>query len=223
MNRLFIYSPLSVLLLLILVILLLPLFVLVFIGVVGESFSKLGLSPYQAIGMLVLSLIGSFINIPVMKRKVIVKEYSPVFRLFGIFEYPRLVVREQVLCINVGGGLIPTGMALYLIPKTPFYPFVITFLLITLACYTLARPIPGLGIVIPAFIPPILSALFALLLSPHSASLVAFCAGVLGTLFGADILNLRKIMKTGPGVVSIGGAGVFDGIFLTGVLAAFLS
>ena len=43
----------------------------------------------------------------------------------------------------------------------------------------------------------------------------------------ADLLNLKKISKLGAPIASIGGAGTFDGIFLTGifavVLAAFLT
>jgi len=44
----------------------------------------------------------------------------------------------------------------------------------------------------------------------------------MGTLLGADLLHLREIRKY-PGIISIGGAGVFDGIFLTGIVAVFLS
>ncbi|GAI02978.1 unnamed protein product, partial [marine sediment metagenome] len=35
--------------------------------------------------------------------------------------------------------------------------------------------------------------------------------------------NLRKIRKTAPGLISIGGAGVFDGIFLVGIISALLA
>jgi uncharacterized membrane protein len=67
------------------------------------------------------------------------------------------------------------------------------------------------------------------------AAPVAYIAGTLGTLIGADLLNLRAILRgsllpateaeeTPAKVIdSIGGAGVFDGIFLTGILAPFLA
>ena len=86
----------------------------------------------------------------------------------------------------------------------------------------MSRVVEGVGVVIPAFIPPIISALIAFILYPDNPAPVAYVSGALGTLIGADILNLRKL-KDLPGIVSIGGAGVFDGIFLTGVLAALLS
>jgi uncharacterized membrane protein len=39
---------------------------------------------------------------------------------------------------------------------------------------------------------------------------------------GADLMNWRVMQSLGAQVVSIGGAGVFDGIFLVGIIAAFL-
>ncbi|MCH7552064.1 DUF1614 domain-containing protein, partial [Patescibacteria group bacterium] len=45
----------------------------------------------------------------------------------------------------------------------------------------------------------------------------------LGVLIGADLLRLPKVMKGEVGIMSIGGAGVFDGIFLVGIVAALLA
>ena len=53
-------------------------------------------------------------------------------------------------------------------------------------------------------------------------SQVAYVGGTLGALVGADILNLRKIPDLGAPVVSIGGAGSFDGIYLTGLISVVL-
>ena len=52
---------------------------------------------------------------------------------------------------------------------------------------------------------------------------VAYVSGSLGTLIGADLLNLGRIQGLGAPVMSIGGAGTFDGIFLTGVVAVLLA
>ena len=46
--------------------------------------------------------------------------------------------------------------------------------------------------------------------------------GTLGTLLGADLLNLHRLRSLGAGVASIGGAGTFDGVFLSGIIAVFL-
>ena len=55
------------------------------------------------------------------------------------------------------------------------------------------------------------------------AAPLAYIAGGLGTLIGADLTNLDKVRGLGAPVASIGGAGTFDGIFLTGILAVLLA
>jgi uncharacterized membrane protein len=92
-----------------------------------------------------------------------------------------------------------------------------------LACYLVARPVAGLGIAMPGFVSPIISAGLALLLSSDMAPPIAFVAGVLGPLVGADLLHLKDIEASGTGVLSIGGAGTFDGIVLSGIVAAYLA
>ena len=86
----------------------------------------------------------------------------------------------------------------------------------------LARPMPGVGIVLPMFILPILAAAFALILVQQFAAPCAYIAGTLGNLFGADILNLHTFRNL-QGNASIGGAGVFDGIFVVGIVSVLLT
>ena len=50
---------------------------------------------------------------------------------------------------------------------------------------------------------------------------VEYICGTLGALMGADLMNLDKIAGVGP-VVSIGGAGPFDGVYLTGLVSVLL-
>ena len=58
---------------------------------------------------------------------------------------------------------------------------------------------------------------------PDFAPPIAFIAGVLGPLIGADLMHLRDIKRIATGIASIGGAGTFDGIVLSGLMAAFLA
>src|SRR5207302_2776156 len=90
-------------------------------------------------------------------------------------------------------------------------------------CHILAQPVPGLGIALPVFVPPISTAIVALLLSRRDAAPLAYIGGSMGTLIGADLFNLDKVQGLGAPVASIGGAGTFDGIFLTGILAVLLA
>jgi len=86
-----------------------------------------------------------------------------------------------------------------------------------------ATPVPGVGIAVPTLSPPVVAAVTALLLSRRSARALAYVAGTLGTLIGADLLNLSRLQGLGAPVASIGGAGTFDGVFLTGILAVLLA
>lgn len=190
---------------------------LLFFNVVTFSFERLGVSPELAMIVLLLTLIGSVINIPVSKRTI---EYSRDAR-FGWFQIP--VQRESGLAINLGGAIIPAALSLYLLTRSPLLPALVSTALMILICKFLARPVLGRGLAIPMLIPPLFATLFAVVLAGEFAAPVAYISGVLGTLIGGDLLNLDKTRRSGSGIVSIGGAGVFDGIFLVGVFSVILT
>jgi uncharacterized membrane protein len=52
---------------------------------------------------------------------------------------------------------------------------------------------------------------------------LAYIAGTLGCLIGADLLNLHRLAGLGAPIASIGGAGTFDGIFFTGIAAVLIT
>lgn len=191
--------------------------ILLFLNVVTFSFSRLGMSPELAVIMLLLMLVGSVVNIPLTRRAV---EYSREAQ-FGWFRIP--VRRESGLAINLGGAIIPAALSLYLLFKVPLLPVLVSTLLMVIICKFLTRPVPGRGLAIPMFIPPVMATLFAVLLVGEAAAPVAYISSVLGTLIGGDLLNLHKARRLGSGIVSIGGAGVFDGIFLVGVFSVVLT
>jgi len=90
-------------------------------------------------------------------------------------------------------------------------------------CYWLSYPVPGVGIAVPLFIPAIAATVAALVLSRQNAAPVAYIAGSLGTLIGADLMNFGKLGELKAPIASIGGAGTFDGIFLTGIAAVLIA
>lgn len=210
------FLPVGCLLLGLFLLLLPLLIVLFFFNIVAFSFERLGISPQVVFLLLFLILFGSLINIPITRRTVRSREVR-----FGWFHVP--VRQESGLAINVGGAIIPTALAIYLLFQVPLWPALIATALMIIICKFLTRPVPGRGLSIPMFIPPILSTLFAILLAGKFAAPVAFISGVLGTLIGGDLLNLGKARRLGGGVLSIGGAGVFDGIFLVGVFSVLLT
>jgi len=216
------FIPIALLIFLAFVLFLPVLLILVYFHVITLGFEKLGISPEVTILLLFLILIGSAINIPLTKKKLI---YLVRPRFFGLFRVPRVEV--QGIAINLGGAVIPILLSFYflfLVWRAGFslQPILIAIILMIFISKFLARIIPGKGISLPAFIPPIFSAIFALMLTSEFTAPCAFISGVLGTLIGADILNLKRSQKYG-GFLSIGGAGVFDGIFLVGIVSALLA
>ncbi|ADD03266.1 protein of unknown function DUF1614 [Thermoanaerobacter mathranii subsp. mathranii str. A3] len=203
-------------------ILLFPFLIFVFfIQAATFSFAKLGLSPQMAVFLFSLSLIGSVINIPISRKKFIVHDEEEIFFPFLFYYPPR--VREQIIAVNVGGAIIPVLFSIYLMQRTPLIPTIIATIIVTAVAKALAKPVPGVGISLPAFIPPLVAAAAAILLSHNDAAPVAYISGVLGTLIGADLLNLPHFKDLNSHAISIGGAGIFDGIFLVGVVAALLA
>ena len=212
------FFPIGCLVLALFILFLPVLFFLVFFRVVSFGFEKLGFSSGATFLILFLILIGSAVNIPLTRRKTIYVE-RPHF--FGLFKRPQM--EKQGITINLGGAIIPLCLSAFFLTKIPFEPVLIATILMIVISHHLARIIPGRGITLPAFVPPIFSALFALILAPGFAAPTAFVSGVLGVLIGADISNLKKIQRISPGMLSIGGAGVFDGIFLVGIVSVFLT
>jgi uncharacterized membrane protein len=219
------YLPTIVLFMLAFFVLLVLLFTLIMVGTISYAFDKVGLDPGAVFGLLLACLAGSYINIPlhrIRNEQVVTDQVVPFFGFR--WRVPMVTPHETVVTVNVGGAVIPCLVAIYLLAKTA-YPLqaVIGIAIVAAISKRLARPVPGLGIAMPAFIPPILSALTALLLAPAQAPMVAYISGTFGVLIGADLLHLRDLAALRTPVVSIGGAGTFDGIFLTGIIAVLLA
>lgn len=194
------------------------LFILIFFNIVAFSFEELRLSPGIAVLILLLTLVGSVINIPLTRRKI---KYVQDTGFWGFFRPPR--VQASGLAINLGGAIIPIGLSVYLLFIVPsVWQVLAATAVMTIISKFLARTVPGVGIRLSMFIPPIFAAILALILARQFAAPCAYIAGTMGTLIGVDILNLNKINRLG-GIASIGGAGVFDGIFLVGVVSVLLT
>jgi uncharacterized membrane protein len=204
-------------------------FVLLEIHVINYAFVSLGLPPEFAFTALLVSLIGSYINIPITRVAGGQPHAAEVVRSFGIrYRVPtRYVTDSTIIAVNVGGAIVPVLISIYLLMQMPaiVVPALIGVVIVTAIVHRFAMPVPGMGIATPMLIPPIVAALCGYFLgsSQHHRDAVAFISGVIGTLIGADLLNLGKLRDLGAPVASIGGAGTFDGIFLTGIVAVLLA
>ena len=241
------------------VIVLLGLFIAVPISLVASAFGKLGLTGAQGLAVFLLTLVGSGWNIPIWRTTRLVRgEPAPASRIFGFSgqlgrirmgrnplgpngfgpaQDQGLLLSEQVVAVNVGGCLVPCALSAWFLWQMQLTGVLggwlaLCVLIPALACYLLARPLPGIGIAVPVLLPPAVAAMTAILVAPslpgHEslAPRAAYMAGTLGTLIGADLghmLNRRTLALLDAPLLSIGGAGTFDGIFLAGIIAVLLA
>ncbi len=220
------YLPLSLPSFSILVGALLVLIVLIAVRVLRQAYMSLGISAQAATLLLLASLFGSYFNIPVAQlpaEQVITGREIDYFGMRYVIpfavEWPGTIV-----AVNLGGAVIPTLLSLYVLARRQLWvQGLIVTVVMTVVCHALAQPVPGLGISIPVFVPPVAAAITALVVSRRDAGALAYVGGSLGTLIGADLLNLDKVRGLGAPVVSIGGAGTFDGIFVSGILALLIA
>jgi uncharacterized membrane protein len=176
------------------------------LDLIEYAYEKAGIPHRLVFSVLVASLFGSMINLPVTRFKR--PDGTP----------------GTVLAVNVGGAIIPSALSLYFLAVSHLWGVGLLATLVRAAIiHTVARPVPKLGIAMPAFLPAPIAAGIALLLAPDAAPAIAYAAGSLGTLIGADLTNLHRIGGMGAPVASIGGAGTFDGIFLVGLIAVLLA
>lgn len=202
------------------------LLVLLQIGALRYAYMRLGISSGGALFLLFGSLVGSYFNIPVAELPERQIAQGQEIAFYGMRYVVPVIVDwpGTVIAVNVGGALIPGLMSFYLLVKHRLWVRgLVAVACVAALCHQMAHPIPGLGIALPVFVPALVAAVVALLLSRRHAAPLAYIGGILGTLIGADLLNLDKVAGLGAPMASIGGAGTFDGIFLVGVVAVLIA
>jgi uncharacterized membrane protein len=220
------YLPLPAALFSILALSFLVLVALIQVGLLQYAYRRLGISARAALLLLLASLLGSYLNLPLAELPGQEVLSGRVVDYFGMRYVVPVVVDwpGTIIAVNVGGALIPTLMSVYLLSKNGLWRRgLLAIAFVAAVCHWLARPVPGLGIALPVFVPAISAGLGALLLSRRYAAPLAYVGGSLGTLLGADLINLGNLQGLGAPVASIGGAGTFDGIFVTAILAVLIA
>jgi uncharacterized membrane protein len=198
----------------------------------AAAFSKLGISPGLSLGVVIAMFFGGLFNIPLRRVPRVMSVDTEPLGLYGAGRiFPQWFRRSSttVIAVNVGGCVIPCMIVAYELVRiaghgsTALALTAASVAINTAVCYRLARPVPNVGIVLPPLAPALAAAVCGFLFMREFAPPIAFTAGVLGPLLGADVLNLRRMMHGGPGIASIGGAGTFDGIVLSGLVATLLA
>ena len=220
------YLPLTPALFSVLVFLFVGLIILIQLRILRYAYMKLGVGPGAALLLLFGSLVGSYFNIPITVLPGETVGSGQIVEFYGMRYVVPLVQQwpGTVLAVNIGGAVIPTLMSSYLMLRYQLWgKATIAVSAIAVIIHSMATPVQGLGIAVPVFAPVIATAILAFILSREYAAPLAYIGGSMGTLIGADLTNLDKISGLGAPVASIGGAGTFDGIFLTGILAVLLA
>jgi uncharacterized membrane protein len=142
-------------------------FIMIQVNVIALAFAKIGIPGHYISTALFAILLGSFLNIPVKRipQDSLVEE-----RWVGFFGFRHAIPvrrkKETVLAVNVGGAVIPCFLSVYLLFKTGLWlQGLAGTAIMTLVTFRLARPIKGVGIALPAFIPPTLAALLAVIIA----------------------------------------------------------
>lgn len=220
------YFPMSLAFVLLFLFLFIALIAFIEIGILSYAYQRMGIDRRHLFSLLLLSLLGSYLNIPVFElppEQIMSNSYVDFFGIRHMIP----LVREwpgTVVAIKLRGAVIPLLLSIYLTVKNRLYgPALIGVALVTVLVHLMAHPVRGVGIAVPVFIPPVTATIVAVILSRGYAPALAYISGSMGTLIGADILNLGKIRGLGAPIASIGGAGTFDGIFLTGILAVLIA
>ena len=229
------FSPVSVILLIFLIAAAIFLIPLLFLGLIGSALAKLGFNIFWIILLIIGMIVGSFVNIPLMKVKseqqfVRVEHGRLMDRLYKVPEFSN----ETMIAVNVGGCVIPVFVSIYILlsaltfadPIGLYIRCLIGTAIVAVAVFKTSQPIAGVGIATGFLIPPLCALICAIILSggdSFTAVAVAYISGTVGTLIGADVMNIRNLSNSGAPVASIGGAGTFDAIFLSGIIAAFLA
>jgi uncharacterized membrane protein len=141
-------------------------------GTLGYAYERLGVNRRYVFVLLLLSLLGSYVNIPVAELPAEPVLSGQVVTYYGL-QYVVPVVEQwprTILAVNVGGAMIPTLFSAYLLVKHGRYGrSLMGVVIVTLVVHWLSQPVKGAGIAVPVFIPPVVAAITALVLSPQAA------------------------------------------------------
>jgi len=228
-------GPLSIIALILLIGLVILMIPLIFLGLVGAAFTRLGFSWIAALAVVLLMLFGSFVNIPLyrIRRDTIRVDNAALPFTDAGNPFSPQQAWETVVSLNLGGALIPLAVSAYLLYRATavlgmavLQPVVISIVIVTVVAWLATRSIPGYGIRAPVFMPGLVAILCGLLLAGGvglSAGVTAFVAGTAGTLIGAGIAQIPRIRDMEMPEVSIGGTGMFGAIFLACILSALIA
>ena len=183
-----------------------------YVGTIERVLKSIGFTPGEAGTIIVLTFILGWVTIP-------------------LFPYNGWWVG-----ISIGGALIPLYICARLLRsgRAGLSESAIGIIIVSTITYFITRAEEGVGIVadIPlAFAPAVAAGFFAVStfwVSMDRAAPLAYVSGVVGTIVGADVFHLEEVLSFEPpeeglALLSIGGANIFDMVYLTGIIAVVIA
>lgn len=169
--------------------------------------------------LLAMAAFGTLLNVPVLHQT---HEVAQTFFAYGLGSWTQTAPVETTLAVNVGGVLVPLLLSLLLLPRVPLTRSLLVSAVVAAIAYTQAIVVPDQGVFVSVFAIPVAAVAGAYVLARRQAAPVAYVASVVGTFVGADVLNLPHLLTAGATSLALGGAGLFDAIFVVGIIAASL-
>jgi uncharacterized membrane protein len=178
----------------------------IFFGLAQRVLDRMGLTNWQAIGVIVAMLVGSFIDIPVWRGDIEVT-------------------------LNLGGAIIPLILSIYLLIKAGSAKEKWRAIIAAVGTGIATSVIGGvlmtgevsdqLAMLDPIYIYPLIAGLVAYILGRSRRA--SFVAAVLGVM-GMDMVHWVWLYRNNvPGTVYLGGGGAFDSIVIAGIFAVVLA
>jgi uncharacterized membrane protein len=179
--------------------------ILIYFGLAQRLLDRMRLSDKTALAVIAALIVGSFIDIPLSRGNI-------------------------QASINVGGALVPIGLAVYLLVTAgttkewvrALGASVVTGAVVYYLGHFLMKGDPGDRTVIdPLYVYPLVGGTIAYLVGRSRRA--AFVAATMGVL-SLDLIHWFWLISTRtPGTVNIGGAGAFDSIVIAGLVAILLA
>ena len=149
--------------------------------------------------------------------------------IFGMIDLPLFKYHGWIIGINIGGAVLPIAISIYLMAKNKvFFRVILGIILISYITYNYTF-VSSEGIVSPFplwLLPPIAASMYSVMVaikSRRKAASIAYASGTMGALIGADFMHMKELLSLPPkGMAVIGGASIFDMVFLTGVIAVII-
>jgi len=211
-------------------------FILIFAELLALYLSVAGFTLVEVILLVCFPLLAYFFALPVVSSTITDLAggiYVTVLATARVFDVAILHIGDNVIGVNAVGFFIPTTITIKMLVqrRVPWKQFCLLVVIIAAVTYLYTFFHPVLGMVIYLFaIPPILAAAIAFMLrkmkgaSEFNPAILSYAGATIGVLVGADLLNLYRLADHDwgkPILVSVGGGGVLDAIFLAGVVALF--